>query len=88
MSQIVYYKKKPREGFFLRKNYHLHSREITQQPMPQYFKDVRAEMKHVSWPTRSQTIAYTVVVIVASLGTAVYLGMWDYLFSAVIRHII
>lgn len=56
--------------------------------MWQYFKDVRAEMKHVSWPTRAQTIAYTVVVILASLGTAVYLGLWDYLFSAIIRHII
>ena len=56
--------------------------------MPQYFKDVRAELKHVSWPTRSQTIAYTAVVIIASLGTAVYLGLLDYVFSAVIRHII
>jgi preprotein translocase subunit SecE len=56
--------------------------------MWQYFKDVRAEMRHVSWPSRAQTIAYTVVVIGVSLGVALYLGFWDYLFAALLRHII
>jgi len=56
--------------------------------MLNYFKDVRAEMRHVSWPSRTQTIAYTVVVIAVSIGIAVYLGLWDYLFSAIIRRII
>jgi preprotein translocase subunit SecE len=53
-----------------------------------YFKDVRAELRHVSWPTRQQTIVYTVVVVAVSLGTATYLGLWDYLLSALIQHII
>ena len=53
-----------------------------------YFRDVRAEMKHVSWPSRRLTIAYTVVVIAISLGAAVYLGLLDYAFSAVIKTII
>ena len=53
-----------------------------------YFKDVRAEMRHVSWPTRSQTIAYTAVVILVSLGIAVYLGLLDYLFTIIIRYAI
>lgn len=53
-----------------------------------YFKDVRAEMKHVSWPSRRLTITYTIVVIGISLGTAVYLGLLDYLFSTVIKHLI
>lgn len=56
--------------------------------MPQYFKDVRAEMKHVSWPSRRLTIMYTLVVLVISIATAVYLGLLDYLFSAVIKQII
>lgn len=56
--------------------------------MPQYFKDVRAEMKHVSWPTRQQWISYTAVVILVSLVTAAYLGLLDYAFSLVIRKII
>jgi preprotein translocase subunit SecE len=53
-----------------------------------YFKEVRAEMKHVSWPTRRQTVVYTLVVIAVSLITSVYLGLLDYLFSYVIKHII
>lgn len=52
--------------------------------MIQYLKEVRAEMKHVSWPTRRQTITYTLVVIAISLATAVYLGVFDYLFSSLI----
>ncbi|HWB33914.1 MAG TPA: preprotein translocase subunit SecE [Candidatus Paceibacterota bacterium] len=53
-----------------------------------YFKEVRAEMRHVSWPTRAQTATYTVVVIAVSVATAIYLGLWDYVFAALIRHII
>lgn len=53
-----------------------------------YFKDVRAEMKHVSWPSRRLTITYTVVVITISLVTAVYLGLLDYGFSALIKQVI
>jgi preprotein translocase subunit SecE len=56
--------------------------------MPNYFKDVRAEMKHVSWPTRRLVVVYSAVVIVVSLATAVYLGLLDYVFSTVIRAII
>ncbi len=53
-----------------------------------YFKEVRAEMKHVSWPSRQLTIVYTVVVVLVSVGTAVYLGLLDYVFEAVVKKII
>jgi len=53
-----------------------------------YFKEVRAEMKHVSWPSRRMVIVYTAVVIGISLGVAIYLGLLDYLFAAVIQKII
>lgn len=56
--------------------------------MINYFKDVRSEMRHVSWPTRSQAIGYTLVVIGVSLTTAIYLGLLDYVFSAAIQKII
>lgn len=45
-------------------------------------------MRHVSWPSRHQTIAYTAVVIGVSIATALYLGLWDYVFSAIIQKII
>ena len=53
-----------------------------------YFRDVRAEMKHVSWPSRRLTIVYTVVVVLISLVTAAYLGALDFIFAGVIKVII
>lgn len=47
----------------------------------QYLKDTRGELRHVAWPTRTQTIVYTVVVILLSLFVAVYLGFFDYVFT-------
>jgi len=46
-----------------------------------YLKDVRGEMQHVSWPTRQQTFAYTLLVIGISLFVAVLLGAFDSLFT-------
>jgi preprotein translocase subunit SecE len=53
-----------------------------------YFKEVRAELKHVSWPSRQQAVVYTVVVIAVSIITAVYLGLWDFIFTSIIKHIV
>jgi preprotein translocase subunit SecE len=53
-----------------------------------YIKDTRAEMAHVSWPTRRQTMALTAVVILVSLATSAYLGFFDYLFSLVLQKFI
>jgi preprotein translocase subunit SecE len=54
----------------------------------QYFRDVRGEMRHVTWPTRRQAVIYTSIVIGVSLVTAVYLGALDYLLGALIQRII
>ncbi|PJE74578.1 MAG: preprotein translocase subunit SecE [Candidatus Taylorbacteria bacterium CG10_big_fil_rev_8_21_14_0_10_41_48] len=53
-----------------------------------YIKDTRAEMKHVTWPTRSQGINYTLLVIGLSVVTAIVLGVFDFLFSSGIQKII
>ena len=53
-----------------------------------YFKEVRAEMRHVSWPSRQLTIAYSAVVIGVSAAVAVYLGLLDYIFRFFIERII
>jgi len=49
-----------------------------------YVKDTRAELTHVSWPTRHQTTVLTAVVILVSLVTAVFLGFFDYLFTLIL----
>jgi preprotein translocase subunit SecE len=51
----------------------------------QYIKDTRAELAHVTWPTRKQAIAFTLIVIGISLLTAFFLGFFDYLFSLIIQ---
>jgi preprotein translocase subunit SecE len=51
----------------------------------QYIKDTRAELEHVTWPTRKQAIGFTLIVIVISLITAFFLGFFDYLFSLIIQ---
>ena len=44
----------------------------------QFFQDVRAELAKVVWPSRRDTIRYTVTVIVFSLVVAAIIGAADY----------
>ncbi|MBI3888259.1 preprotein translocase subunit SecE [Candidatus Nomurabacteria bacterium] len=54
----------------------------------EYFKETKTELKHVIWPTRNQTLYYTLIVIVLSVVVAYYLGIWDFIFSQVLQKII
>lgn len=47
----------------------------------EYVKQTRAEMSHVNWPSREQTIRFTLLVIGLSLLTAILLGLSDFVFS-------
>lgn len=47
----------------------------------EYIKEVIAESKHVTWPTRKQTIYATIAVLAISIAVAYYLGLLDFLFS-------
>lgn len=47
----------------------------------QYLKDTRGELRHVAWPTRTQTVVYTILVVMVSVGVALYLGLFDFLFT-------
>lgn len=54
----------------------------------QYLKDTRGELNHVAWPTRTQTIVYTILVIAISLGISLYLGLFDFLFTSGLARVI
>jgi len=43
-----------------------------------YFRDVRGELAKVSWPTRRQTIEYTLIVLGISFAIAIFLGALDF----------
>lgn len=51
----------------------------------EYIKESKGELAHVSWPTRSQAVAFTVLVIVLSVATSIYLGAFDALFTTIIK---
>ncbi|MFA6797491.1 MAG: preprotein translocase subunit SecE [Candidatus Paceibacterota bacterium] len=53
-----------------------------------YILETRGEMKHVSWPTKRQTLLFTVLVIFVSIVVSVYLGLFDYLFSIGLKSLI
>jgi len=45
-----------------------------------FLEDSMQELKRVNWPTREETIRYTIFVIVFSLGLAAFLGFFDFIF--------
>ncbi len=43
-----------------------------------YFKEVKAEMVHITWPTREDTQFLTGIVLGGSLLVGLYIGGLDY----------
>jgi preprotein translocase subunit SecE len=70
------------------------SKEITQEaPKPdnrlvRYLKETRAELRKVSWPTRQQATNLTLIVLAVTIVMAIFLGVVDLVFAAVIRLLI
>jgi len=54
----------------------------------EYLKETKSELKHVIWPSRNQTIYYTLIVIILSIVIAYYLGIFDFIFSQALQKII
>ncbi|MBX4200157.1 preprotein translocase subunit SecE [Candidatus Parcubacteria bacterium] len=50
-----------------------------------YIQETRAELTHVKWPTRRQAVGFTIIVILISILTSLFLGFFDYVFSLVIQ---
>ncbi len=50
-----------------------------------FFKESEQELRHVNWPTRDEAMRLTGVVVGISLGLAVFLGAFDYLFAYLIK---
>ncbi len=46
-----------------------------------YFKETKTELTHVNWPSRRQSIIFSVVVAIVSLVLAFFLGIFDLVFS-------
>ncbi|MCS7235849.1 MAG: preprotein translocase subunit SecE [Armatimonadota bacterium] len=53
-----------------------------------YLREVRAELNRVTWPSRQEIIASTVVVLVVVGVVAAYLGAWDALFTWLFQRVL
>lgn len=54
----------------------------------QYLRDAYVELKKVVWPTRRQTRNYTIVVILMSLGVALFFSVLDNVFNFILEKVI
>jgi len=52
-----------------------------------FLKEVRAEMKKVTWPSKNEVYSTTLVVIIATLFFGFYLYFMDLIFSWMIKRI-
>lgn len=52
-----------------------------------FLKEVRAEVKKVTWPSRNEVYSTTIVVILATIFFGFYLYIMDLIFSYLISNI-
>jgi preprotein translocase SecE subunit len=65
-------------------------RPARQNPIGQFIRESRIELRKVVWPTRQEATRLTLVVIAVSAGVGLILGGFDFaiaqLFSLVVAH--
>ncbi len=50
--------------------------------LARYFREVRGELRKVTWPTREESRRLTVVVVGVTIAFAIFFWMLDYAFSS------
>ena len=56
--------------------------------LTEYIKETKAEMAHVTWPSRKQAISYAAAVVIVSVATALLLALFDLIFSRLLTLVI
>ena len=46
-----------------------------------YFRETRAELRKVRWPSREEAWSLTQIVLAVTVSAAIFLGLLDFLFS-------
>ncbi|MCI0558474.1 MAG: preprotein translocase subunit SecE, partial [Nitrososphaera sp.] len=54
----------------------------------QFLQEARGELAKVVWPSQKQVARYTLIVVLATLVLAAYLGGLDYVFSSLVKGLI
>ena len=71
-------KKQEKEGFFRR----------TANRFSKWFREMRAELKKVVWPTKKQVLQNTVVVLIAVLVVGAFIWIFDAISNLVVQWLI
>src|SRR5436853_356144 len=79
---------KPREGFLNWKDLLSSLKPVSMSSFIEYLKDTRAELRHVAWPTQTQTVVFTTLVVAVSIFVSAYLGVFDYIFTSVLQRVV
>jgi preprotein translocase subunit SecE len=53
-----------------------------------FLKETRMEMNKVNWLTKSETVKYTLIIIVVSTILAIFLGTLDFIFIKLLNEFI
>jgi len=56
-------------------------RAVRHNPLTQFIRESRIELRKVVWPTRQEATRLTLVVIAVSAGTGLVLGGFDFLIA-------
>jgi preprotein translocase subunit SecE len=67
------------------------TREILQRPIERsraFLEECWAELKKVHWPTREETRAATIAVIIGVAVMALFLGVVDFALQAIIQRVL
>ncbi|VEJ36089.1 Preprotein translocase subunit secE [Aedoeadaptatus ivorii] len=56
-------------------------KEQDAKSLSKYFRGVKSEFKRVVWPTKKQLFQYSLIVIVVSIITALFIYAIDFVFS-------
>jgi len=58
------------------------------QKLKIFLQESQQELKRVNWPTKKETVKYTLFVIGLSLIVAAFLGLLDFIFARILSNII
>ncbi len=57
-------------------------------PLVRYFKETRAELRKVHWPSQQEARTLTLVVLAVTVGMAALLGALDWMFDRLLSGVI
>ena len=58
------------------------------EPIARYFRETRAELRKVSWPSREEAWNLTLIVLAATTAMALILGAGDFVFAEIVRGVV